>query len=753
MNAPHSQLPSRFRCAARSAGASRAQGRFTGALLRTIALAAVSASPLAATDWPQWRGPWQTGYSEATGLISSWSRAGENLIWRQDFIGRSTPVVLDGRVFATGRGGEGITRRELVAAFDARSGERLWEREIPTAQTTVPYNRAGWASPAADRDTGYVYVQGIAGPLICFDRDGNVVWEYDLKDEFGRYSGYGGRTHAPLVEGDLLIVNVINSSWGRLGPPRHRYFAFDKRTGEVVWISTPGGEVHDLNTASNGIVGVVNGRRLYIAGNGDGYLYALDVLTGRPVWSFRLSKRAINSSPVLIDDTVYAGHSEENIDEATLGRVVAIDATGSGDVTATHEKWRREITMGFPSPLVHEGRVYLMDNAANFYALDAQTGETRWEIKLGTVGKSAPVWADGRIYATELNGRLWILKPGDESAEVLDEDLVEVEAEGRYAEIYGSPAIAYGRVYFTTEEGIYALGDRNAPFEVTASADPDDTVLAGSGPPATLLLVPADVTIGLVDNVEYEVRAFDAAGRPLGPVEGEWSLDGLQGGIRPPGILALEGSAPQAGEVVFESGALEARGRVRGFPPLPLEEDFDSIQGRGRPWWLGLGRYQVVEQDGGKVLEKPVAPSGLLRSDLIVGPPGLRDYTVQIDFKATQAGRRRPDAGLINQGYILDLKGIKQELEVRSWQAVLRMATQVPFEWEMDAWYTMKLRVDQRPDSALVRGKVWRRSEPEPEAWTISVEDPQPSRAGAPGVQGYSPASIFYDNLKVTVNP
>ncbi|HVS65695.1 MAG TPA: PQQ-binding-like beta-propeller repeat protein [Thermoanaerobaculia bacterium] len=728
----------------------RAAATLTAALGGLLWLAPIAG----ATDWPQWRGPWHTGVSEAEGLISSWSPEGENLIWRQPFIGRSTPVVLDGRVYATGRGGEGVTRRELVAAFDARTGEQLWEREIPTAQTTVPYNRAGWASPAADRETGYVYVQGIAGPLICFDRDGNVVWEYDLKDEFGRYSGYGGRTHAPLVDGDLLIVNVINSAWGRYGPPRHRYFAFDKRTGDVVWISQPGGEVHDLNTASNGTVGVVGGRRLYVAGNGDGNVYALDVLTGEKVWSFQISKRAINSSPLLVGDVIYAGHSEENIDEATLGRVVAIDATGAGDVTATHEKWRREIGMGFPSPLYHDGTLYVLDNAANFRALDAETGETRWQKEIGTVGKSAPVWADGKIYVTEVNGKFWILDPEADGARVLDEDLVTLTEDGRerYAEIYGSPAIAYGRIYFTTEEGIYSLGDESEPFEVTASTGPDPTVPPGSGEPAKLLLVPADVTVGIGETVDYEVRAFDARGRPLGTVDGEWSLEGLRGAIGPDGRLSFQAGGPQAGEVVFEAGELEARGRVRAFPPLPIRDDFDSIEGRGRPWWIGLGRYQVVEQEGGKVLEKPVAASGLLRSDLIVGPPGLADYTIQVDFKATQAGRRRPDAGLINQGYILDLKGVKQELEIRSWQAVLRMAVQVPFEWEMDTWYTMEFRVDQQGDKALVRGKVWPRGQPEPADWNITAEDPQPSRAGAPGIQGYSPASIFYDNLEVTVN-
>ena len=95
-----------------------------------------------------------------------------------------------------------------------------------------------------------------------------------------------------------------------------------------------------MNTQSVGVVGVVNGQRVWIDGNADGHIYALKVRTGEKVWNFHLSKRGINVSPVFVNDTVYIAHSEENIDENTMGRLVAIDATGTGEVTATHERWR-----------------------------------------------------------------------------------------------------------------------------------------------------------------------------------------------------------------------------------------------------------------------------------------------------------------------------------------------------------------------------------------------------------------------------
>ena len=79
-----------------------------------------------------------------------------------------------------------------------------------------------------------------------------------------------------------------------------------------------------MNTQSVPIVAVVNGQRLIIDGNADGHIYALQARTGAKVWQFQLSKRGINVSPVIDGTTVFVAHSEENIDEGTMGRVVAI---------------------------------------------------------------------------------------------------------------------------------------------------------------------------------------------------------------------------------------------------------------------------------------------------------------------------------------------------------------------------------------------------------------------------------------------
>ncbi|HSN87646.1 MAG TPA: PQQ-binding-like beta-propeller repeat protein, partial [Thermoanaerobaculia bacterium] len=372
-------------------------------LFSVLFLFVLAGAPVAAGEWPAWRGPGQDGVSPETGLISRWSPAGENLVWRADLVGRSTPVVFDGRACANGRVGQGLHKQEIVACFDAGTGKKLWEKRLDVYLTMVPFNRVGWANVVGDPETGNLYAHGVGGLLVAFDRAGKVVWSRALTEEFGLYSGFGGRTHTPMVDEDRLILSFVNTGWGEQGAPRHRTFAFDKRTGDLLWVSTPGGAPYDLNTSTTPVAAVIpssNGpQRLLIEGHADGSVHAIEARTGEKVWSFQLTKAGIHITVAVDGDTVYASHSEENVDTpGIMGRLVAIDATGTGDVTKTHERWRvNELGAGFSSPMVHDGTVYSVDNSANLFAFEAKTGRQLWKHKLGTVGKGSPVWADGKI--------------------------------------------------------------------------------------------------------------------------------------------------------------------------------------------------------------------------------------------------------------------------------------------------------------------------------------------------------------------
>ena len=436
-----------------------------------------------------------------------------------------------------------------------------------------------------------------------------------------------------------------------------------------------------------------------------------------------------------------------------MGRVVCIDATGTGDVTKTNELWRADkITAGFSSPIVQNGIVYVVDNSANLKALDAGTGKEFWEHNLGTVGKGSPVWADGKLYVSEVNGTFHIVQASREGAKSLDVEHLSMPS-GRYAEIYGSPAIAYGRIYFTTEEGIYCMGNKNTKL-AKASKQP---ALAGEAPvdastkASTLLVTPAEALIKPGEAVAYKAKGFDALGRFLRHEQVTWTVSGLKGTVDPSGKFTAQGSAAQAGSITAQLGELKATARVRVIPDLPWSEDFESYEeGKSPGYWIGAGRkFPVKVREGNKVLAKPPAETGLQTADIYMGPATLTGYTIQADVLGTKSGRRMPDAGLIANGYTMDLMGNHQRLQIRSWPSVLRIAKTIDFKWQPDIWYTMKMRVDFSGDKATIKGKVWPKTDAEPEAWTITAEDPVGIKEGTPGLYGNSVTEVFYDNIKV----
>ena len=207
----------------------------------------------------------------------------------------------------------------------------------------------------------------------------------------------------------------------------------------------------------------------------------------------------------------------------------------------------------------------------------------------------------------------------------------------------------------------------------------------------------------------------------------------------------------QAGTVTVQSGNMKAMARLRVIPSLPWAEDFETIELEKIPThWIGAtGKFFVREKDGSKVLVKTPAQRGLDRSNVYIGPSTMENYQIQVDLMGTRNKRKLPDMGLIANRYTLDMQGEYQDLQIRSWASDLRMAKTIDFSWETDVWYTMKMMVEVLDDKAVIRGKVWRTGESEPTEWTITAEDPLPNREGSPGIYGYSPADIYYDNLKV----
>lgn len=719
--------------------------------------------PLSA-DWSSWRGPEHNGVSRETALPETFSREGENVVWKHPVGGRSTPVIMNNRVYLVNRAGSGKSEQERVMCFDAQTGHLHWEHRFNIFHTDIPSNRVGWANPCGDPETGNVYVHGIQGTFLCLDRDGKVIWQRSLHEEFGMISGYGGRIHTPVVDGDLVILSFINASWGAHARPAHRYVAFDKRTGQIHWWSQPGEVFYDT-TYSTPVIAVVNGVRLLIAGGADGAVHAMKVRTGEKVWSFQVSERGLNASVVFWKDRVFACHSEESIDSTVMGRVVCIDATGSGDVTKTHEKWRLDgFTAGYSSPLLVDGRLYVFDNSANLLAIDGESGKALWRHSVGTVMKSSPVWADGKIYCGEVNGRFVILKPEESGCKTLCE-VNWPTTDGSVIEVNGSAAIASGRIYFATREEFYCLGFKawggvkGAVPTLAAEAAPSPAEL-----PAHLQVVPADIVLYPGQGALFSIKLFDSRGRFLRSEKATWAV---KGGVR--GIVSETGKLTVAQDASFGVGTVEARvgvlageARVRVVPTIPFLIDFEKLdEGKPLAGWIGSGiKLTPATLADQKVLKKVSNDAKFTEAEGFFGLPTWKNYTVQADILGTEVRRQLSNFTLYNSGYQMILMGNQQRLRIVSWIPQPRLDASMPFAWKPGTWYTMKFRFGITGEKGLAKAKVWPRDEKEPEAWLVELEDAIPTPAGSPGIHAYSAgitaksagAEAYFDNIQVTNN-
>ena len=587
-------------------------------------------------------------------------------------------------------------------------------------------------------------------------RDGKLLWERSLGEDFGLLTTHGGRTVSPIIDGDLVIVSGVTFQWGQHGRGAHRFMAFDKKTGETMWVSAPGGRPYDTTYAPPIIVNV-NGTRLLIQGASDGVVHAIKAQTGEPVWKYEISKRGLNTGVVVHNNTAILTHSEENLASSEMGMMVAVDATAKGEIKPEQVKWSVFGWQGgFSSPVLDGERLYQIDNGANLAAFDVNTGKQLWLQNLGTIQKASPVLADGKLYVGTENGKFFILKPSATGCEILDQDQLGTEALPEA--IIGSVAVANGRIYVVSDAGLYCIGGKKTSSHSTAqTGGPAVGTTVSSQAPTYVQVVPTELMLKPGDKANFRVRLFDAQGNFVREEpSATWSLEQLKGTVENGHFTAGTEAVAQAGLVKATVGNLSGTASVRVFPPLPWSETFDSYAvNSAPPSWVSMTlKFAVRELNGNKVLAKLTEGSSLLtRSRAYIGPSDWSNYTVEGDVFATQKRRQQGDAGIIAQRYVLTLFGNQQMLHLEPWQPETQRTKSVAYAWKPDTWYRLKLQVENLPDGKTrARGKAWPANEPEPAAWMVERIDPIPNRQGAPGIFGNGLSELYFDNIKVYAN-
>ena len=722
----------------------------------------------AVRGWLQWRGPDQSGTTRETGLPEKVDA--KAALWTAPFPGQSAPVIADGKLYINGYLGEGADLQEVVTCFDAETGTKLWEHRENDFLSDVIYLRYSNSSPTVDPETGNVYVQGSQGLLMCFTADGKLLWKRSMMEEFGRLTFPNARTASPVIDRDIVITRGITSAWGAHGPAGDRFYAFDKKTGEMVWQSAPGDRPQD-NTFSNPYLDFWQGRRVLYSAGGDSTLLAINARTGEPLWRVPVAKAGakggINAAVVRYKDQIIVTHESENFDSSEIGRMAAMKIPTQ--ITKTNplmphifspkelEAWRNEVGSLASSPVLVGETVYEVNGTGDLCAVDANTGKVLWKHKLGIEQRqSSPFYGDGKIYVALYtasqgadkvaasggdaggNGELFVVKPGLSDCEIISRTLLE----GR---CYGSPIAYNGKLYVQTTKKLYCFG--KAGKNAGLAADPEPPPWPAASAAKQLQIIPYEVLLRPGQVQAFRVRSLDANGFT---VQESVDVKSLQWEpYVPPGALVrafINGKFDDQGRLVadtkpvgsagqFQATLGELKGYVKGrvLPGAPLKQDFESFELSNvttntvepptpytfppLPWNSARFRFEVrekeVQGEKTKALTKTIENKLFQRGQIFIGFPDMKNYTIEADVLSEGNRRKMSEVGVINQRYIIVLKGNSQELEVNSNQERIKSA--VKFAWTPNTWYHLKARVDVAADgSGVVRGKAWKKGDSEP---------------------------------------
>lgn len=757
----------------------RRMSGFLGFIVSVLALSgalpAASAQPGVGPveGWLRWRGPLQAGVSLEVGLPDQIQA--RDAAWTFPMAGRGTPVIAGGRVFAMGYEGEGPELQEVLFALDERTGELLWRHSFNDYLTDVIYSRYAITSPAIDGETGLVYALSSAGELTAHTGGGDRVWEISLAERFGRLTYPNGRTLGPLIDGDLVILHFMTSGWGPEGPARDRFVAFDKRTGEHVWTSTPGIKPWDA-PYSYPVFEWRDGRRMLYAGTACGNMVAVDALTGESVWRFQMTIGGMCASPLLDGDRLIAVHGTENLDSPNAGRLIALDLEESGRGRSANpdgsvrvlgfdaEAWRNDEVSSFSSsPVLAGGVVYTTVGTGQLMANDAATGRTLWSVKLAPDQiHASPLYADGKLYVPMNNGTLHVIRPERSGPQSLSVTQLE-------GNCLGAPSVWNGRVYVHTTERLYCFGGGAETAGAAGAGGPAPVEVAPAvGAAVGLRIIPGDVLVRPGESVSFRAQAIDAAGQVVREETGELTWPASPLGLRPEngGRTVTAGERAGAATLRVSAGGLSDEVRFRVVYPESFTEDFESVPlnqdapdgtkfGRTPAHWIsGFPKWDVREVGGSKALAKTIDDLIFQRTQGFFGDPDASDYTMSADIMSEGNRRIMSAAGVVNQRYQVALNGNKRTLEISS--NYERIKHEVPFQMRPGVWYRLKTRVDlDAAGAATVYAKAWPRDEAEPAEWTTSFRHGHGHTRGAAGIYGFSPNNqfrVYVDNIVVTPN-
>jgi outer membrane protein assembly factor BamB len=415
-----------------------------------------SAENLTDVWWPQFRGPNSSGLGHGKPPVEFGPN--QMVLWKAVVgSGLSSPCIWGNRIFLTeySRSSKKLT----TVCLNRATGKELWRRTVVPDEIEEVHDLSSPAAPTPATDGQRVYVYFGSYGLLCYDLNGNQVWQRRLPLPQNPY----GAVSSPIVAGEFVILNHQGKEAYLL--------AVNRRDGRTVWKtdrslfqfgwSTPVRWRHD---AIDEIV-VLGGDF-----KPDQRLMAYNLADGTERWWIGGLPPCGKSTPVIGGGLLFFAAPDIILDPEAIrknperaeqfyarnaARVSAVRPGTRGDVSQTGIAWSsdRKGVPGVPSPLYYKGRLYTFLNGGIVFCRIADTGRVAYSGRIGALGDyySSPVAADDRIYIASADGVVVVLDAG-ETLKVLARNNLD-------SPILATPALVEGRIYVRTEDHLYAFGN------------------------------------------------------------------------------------------------------------------------------------------------------------------------------------------------------------------------------------------------------------------------------------------------------
>lgn len=198
---------------------------------------------------------------------------------------------------------------------------------------------------------------------------------------------FGCFDYSPLtIEADEIETVYVGSGG-------HMFQALDAQTGQKKWEVSLNEDILTLPATSNGLVFIADPH----------HFYAISAKNGARQWEFNTGVRPSSIyRPVTDGQTVFLLGNNNNT-------IYALDAqTGA-------KRWSNQSAVflrqggWFSGPAIADGTIYVGGTDSTLHALDAQTGATRWRFRAKSTFQSRPLVVGSVVYAGCYDGKLYVL--------------------------------------------------------------------------------------------------------------------------------------------------------------------------------------------------------------------------------------------------------------------------------------------------------------------------------------------------------